>query len=152
MNWREIIAGADERLTEAEAEARELIEANAVELAREQWGRGLQARERLLSHCGGKIQNAIGELRAAEQELRAIAVAVHGPINGQSVVIDPLLDELGVMLDRVGGLEPARIAVMTPYPDEEPNVVRKNGQWARAAIAGDINPDEQPERVQRPPR
>jgi hypothetical protein len=53
-------------------------------------------------------------------------------------------------VERVGGLEPARIAVMTPYPDEDPLVVRTPAGWSLVSRTGEINDDLQPERIERP--
>ena len=149
-NWREIIRGADEQVAEAEHEARRLTASLAVELALKGYERGLRGRERLLAVLRGKeVRDAIGEMRAAEADLREVAVAVDGPIDGRSV-IDPSLEKLERTLEAVASVEPARIPTMTPYPDETVTVVRKNGSWARAEIAGEIDPDQQPPRIERP--
>jgi hypothetical protein len=96
--WPEIIAGADQRLDEAERALRRLTSEHAVELARREYERGLQARQRLFALLRGEeVRDAIAELRAAEQELLAITSAVDGPINGQHVYVDPLLQDFEQM-------------------------------------------------------
>ena len=74
-----------------------------------------------------------------------------GAIDGRSIQVDPLLRELELVLDNLDDLEPARIPVLTPYADEEPQVIRTaDGGWVRASHAGDTELGEQPEKIQRP--
>jgi hypothetical protein len=126
-----------------------LTRQNAVELARREYERGLRARSRLLS-LRAEMREAIEELKAPEPELLAIASAVGGPLDGRSVFVDPMIRKLGQTLDRLDDLEPSRIPPLTPYRDEDPQTVRRGDEWVRAWSAGEIDPECQPERIERP--
>lgn len=147
-SWPAILQGADQAIVKLDGELRDLLNANCVELARQEYDRGLDGVRRVQS-LAAAMRDAIGAMRATEPALLEIVTAIGMPLDGRDVAVDPRWQELERMLDSLAELEPARIAALTPYSGEQPRKVRTpSGEWSHAG--GAERPEDQPPPMERP--
>jgi hypothetical protein len=132
-----------------EAEVQQLTRANAIDLARREHDRGLEAVRRVRA-LTGELRQALAAVRAPEPNLIAIATSVHGALNAKNVWTDARVAELERALEAADFMLPARIPVMTPYVDDPPPqfFLMTNGDWIPAGSAGQVELAEQPEPIE----
>ena len=148
--WPAILEGADQRIRDLEKDVANLIRDAAPQLARAEYEAGQEEVGELRGYLAG-AREVIGRIRSYEPALLSITTASGGAIDGRSIQIDPRLEELERVLDSLEDLQAARVPVLSPFEDEEPQVVRTaDGGWVRATVAGDTELGEQPERIERP--
>ena len=129
--WPSILDGADERIVAKERELAKLIRDNASELATAEYEAGLEEVQRVRS-LALELRGAIAQVKSHEPSLLTITSALGGVFDGRDVWVDPHLAEIERVLGGVDELQPARIAALTPFTDEEPRVVRTVDGWVPA--------------------
>ena len=139
--WPDLLAGADQRISEIEDEMRTLTNRHAVELATAEFRGG---EDDLLELDAWAEQGLaiLGRLWARRDRLIGIAAATRG-LDGRDVWSDQGLDELTKALNAHGDRRPPRIPTLTPLVDEQPlKVYRVRGDWGRTTHNDQIAEDQ----------
>jgi hypothetical protein len=139
-----MVAGAEERVREREAEVRTLTKRHAVELALDEF-RGGEDDLAGLDAPAEQMLEVIAKAKRREARLIEIAGRTGGRLDGRDVSWDRRLDELREALEQVADLKPPRSVTLTPLVGEEPLVRRsRDGGWVKH-WDGEEDLGEQPE-------
>ncbi len=148
--WLSVVEGSDARVQEAEGRLRRLTARHGVLLARQAHDAGVAAIQNVRSRAS-ELRAALAAVRAPEHDLRWIATAAAGAIDGRSTWSDARVAELERALDAADHMLPARIPVMTPYVGEEPTVsLAGDGSWVDIRSEPKSGWAEQPEPIEPP--
>jgi hypothetical protein len=150
----QMVAAADRRIEQIEAEWRTFRAANAPLLARRTWDEGLEAVAQVRA-LAREMLAAVSQAQHGYHVLHSLVADLPGgALDGRSIETDARLDELDRLLSSLGGLKPPRVSALVPFEGEDVGAyLTADGGWIRARSAHQSDAglaDQQPERVRRP--
>ena len=151
----QMVAAADRRVEQVEAERRAFLAGNAPTLARRDREQRVAACERIKAKASDLLAD-VAEVQGGYHVLVELVAAVPGSaLDGRSIQTDPQVDELERVLSSLGTLTPPRIPAFTPYvgEDDPGAYLTADGGWIRTRSPHQSDAglaDLQPERVARP--